>query len=462
MLTPPVFKETPDQIKAQDLLTSDATHIALGGGGRSGKTFKFVRSLILRSQLAPGSRHAMFRFRANAIDRSVVQDTFPKVMKTCFPKGFYNPKNWTKSPNVFYRFHNESEIWFAGLDDKDRVEAVLGQEFATLYYNECSQIPWASVALAKSRLAQKCVVPAGKNTSERLLTLKCYYDFNPPSKRHWTYRYFIERLDPETRKLLNDPMDINFMLMNPEGNMENLSPEYLAILNDLPLKSRKRFLLGLFADDDDGALWTDELFHQNRVLATVNKPLPKWIRIVIAVDPSGCSGEEDYRSDEVGIAVVALGTDGCGYVLEDLSGRYGPAEWGELVNKTYERHGADRIVAEKNYGGAMVENTILAINPKLPVTMVNATRGKVVRAEPISALYDKELIYHVGYFPELEDQLCDFTVVGYQGMKSPDRADAVIWGITELFPGIAEKAVDDQWTPPNVKTRKRSSGRYGE
>lgn len=455
------FKPTADQLKATDLLASKSTHIALGGGSRSGKTFWLVRAVIMRALMAPGSRHAIFRFRANSLNASVVEDTFPKVMKTCFPAGFYNPNCWTKSPNLFYEFPNGSQIWFGGLDDKERVEKILGQEFVTLYFNECSQIPYNSVNTALTRLAQKVMVPADKKkgTLERELLPKAYYDFNPPSKRHWTYQLFVDHKNPESRQPVNDPFDYSFMFMNPDGNKANLSPSYMSILNNLPERARKRFLLGQFADDSEGSLWTDELLEQQRFLPSQTNELPRFVRIIIAVDPSGCSGDEDYRSDEVGIVVVGLSAHGHAYLVEDLSGRYGPRDWARIVNSAYSRHEADKIVAEKNYGGEMVRSTIEAENPHLPVVLVTASRGKIVRAEPISQLYERGLIHHVGYFPEIEDQLCSFTVAGYQGMKSPDRADAVVWACTELFPGIAQKDSNTVWVPPNVISNPRTSSR---
>lgn len=448
------FTPTAAQLKALDLLASKSTHCALGGGARSGKTFWLIRAVILRAQLAPGSRHAVFRFRGNAVNAAIVEDTFPKVMKLCFPEGFYDLKGWTKSPNLYYEFGNGSQVWFAGLDDKERVEKILGMEFVTLYFNECSQIPWGSVVTAKTRLAQKVMVPKGNGTLEREMAPKCYYDFNPPSKRHWTYLQFVEKKQPENKQPVIDPFDYGFQFMNPESNLANLSSKFIQQLESLPPKARERFLMGKFADDSEGALWTDELIHQNR-----RSDHPPFIRIIIAVDPSGCSGEEDFRSDEVGITVWGLGTDGHGYLLEDLSGRFSPNQWARIVNNAYERHAADKVVAERNYGGEMVKAVLQAENPELPVGLVTATRGKVVRAEPVSALYEAGKIHHCGYFPELEDQLCSFTMAGYQGMKSPDRADSGVWGVTELFPGIAAKA-EGVWRPPSIITRKRSASRY--
>ena len=439
------FQFTPAQERGMDMLISDAMYCALGGGARSGKTFELVYAVLVRALKEPDSRHAIFRFRFNAIKASVIFDTLPKVLKLCFPElpplsGMLNKTEW------FLTLPNGSEVWFGGLDDKERTEKILGQEFATIYFNECSQIPWNSVVLALTRLAQKT----------ESLKLKAYFDFNPPAKTHWTYKLFVEKKDPITNQPVPNPFNYGFYLINPYDNKENLDPQYLSMLEGLPEKARNRFLLGKFADDSDGALWTQELLSQNRRLG---QELPEWLRVVIAVDPSGCSGPEDTRSDEIGISVCALGTDNHGYLLEDLSGRYGPEEWGQIVVEALKRHRADRIVGEKNYGGDMIRAIIHAVDPDAPYKDVSATRGKVVRAEPIAALYEQNKIHHIGHFPELEDQLCGMTLAGYVGIKSPDRADSAIWGFTELFPQMTAKA-EKAWRPPNVKVQSRSASRF--
>ncbi len=447
------FKLTDKQLRAMDMLGSDATHCALGGGSRSGKTFLLVRAVLIRAIGAPESRHAIFRYRFNAIKSAIVYDTLPKVLKLCFPDlpsvdTMLNKTDW------FLTLPNGSEIWFGGLDDKERTEKILGNEYVTMYFNECSQIPWQSIVLAQTRLAQKIFV---KGTN-RPLRLKFYYDFNPPSKKHWTYLRFIDRKDPITKQPEVYQANFGFYLLNPADNKENLSEEYMRILEALPEKARNRFLFGKFADDDEGALWTEETLALNRRLGQEGS-LPNWLRVVIAVDPSGTKGDEDLRSDEIGIIVGALGTDGHGYVIEDLSGRYAPEEWADVVASAYERHMADRIVAEGNYGGDMVRAVIQAKDETLPFTQVTATRGKVVRAEPISSLYDQGMIHHVGYFPELEDQMCAMTVSGYMGLKSPDRADANVWLWTELFPKLTRKEESVNTALPKVKSTPRGSSR---
>ena len=446
------FKHTQQQLKALDVLSSDASDCGLGGGSRSGKTFLLCYAVATRALMFPNSRHAILRFRQNAIIKAVVRDTFPKMMALCYP-GVYYEKDLNKT-DWFWKAPNGSEVWFGGLDDKERVENILGNEYCTIYFNECSQIPWQSVKLALTRLAQK--VPGCK--------LKSYYDFNPPSKRHWTYRYFIERASPDTGKPLLSPMSVAFLFMNPLDNQENLDPAYLQRLDEMPEKERKRFFLGQFADEDNDALWTDELLDAHRTLDA--KDLPDMARLVIAVDPSGASDDDpDTRSDEIGIIVAGLGVDGRGYLLEDLSGKYGPSTWSKIVGDAFQRHGADAVVAESNFGGAMVKYTIEAGNhsgENINIKLVNASRGKVVRAEPIAALYARGKISHVGYYPEAEDQLCSFYPDGYKGMRSPDRGDAVVWAFTELFPGMTKDLGSRAgWRPPEVRANSNNASAYG-
>ena len=441
------FSLTVAQDKARDVLISDAVHCCLGGGSRSGKTFLLLRMLLVRALKEPLSRHAIFRFRFNSIKASIIYDTLPRVISTCFPElpsvnEMLNKTDW------FMTLPNESEVWFGGLDDKERTEKILGQEYATIYFNEVSQIPWASRVLAISRLAQKTK-----------LSLKAYYDLNPAAKTHWSYRLFIEKRDPLSKNPLRRPENYAYYQINPIDNITNIAPEYMAELEDLPEMARRRFLYGEFADYSDGALWTEELLAQNRKLVGDDVVLPDMLRITVNVDPSGSSGEEDKRSDEIGITVTGLGIDGHGYLLADLSGRYKPEKWGQIARDAFLNYNADRVVGEQNYGGDMVRAVIQAGEEHIPVELVNATRGKVVRAEPIAALYEQNKIHHVGYFPELEDQLCAMLQSGYQGLKSPDRADSMIWGFTNLFPGMTRKKADENWRTPNVVTRERSASK---
>lgn len=421
------FRFTARQEQAQALLAGPATHILLYGGSRSGKTFLLVRAVIVRALKAPGSWHAILRFRFNHLSASIIHGTFPQVMRLCFPQVEYHldKKDW------FVRLPNESMIWFGGLDEKERTEKILGQEYATVYLNECSQISLTARNMAVTRLAQR-IMQRVDGVGERPLKPRMYYDCNPPSKGHWTYQIFLAKRDPTTGQPLKDPEDYACLQMNPQDN-EHLPPEYLRTIESLPAHMRRRFLDGEFAEANPNALWTEETLERYRVISA---SLPDMQRIVIGVDPSGSGDEDAVDHDEIGIVVVGLGTDGIGYVLEDCSIRASPAAWGRVVATAFERHAADIVVAEVNFGGAMVEHVIQTARPRTPFKAVTASRGKVVRAEPIAALCEQGRIRLVGEFRVLEQELLEFSTLGYLGEGSPNRADAMIWACHELFPGV--------------------------
>lgn len=396
----------------------------LRGGARSGKTFLLVRAICQRALNAPASRHAIWRFRFNHAKASIWQETLPKVMKLCFPAVALR----TNETDLVATFPNRSQIVLGGLDDKARVEKVLGQEYATLYFNESSQIPWASVETAMSRLAQNVELdPAiAKATGRTHLALKAYFDCNPPSKLHWSYELFRAHVKPGTKEALADPADYAEMLVNPADNRANLPEKYFGILANMSEAKRLRFERGEWATEINGALWSVEGIDRTRVAAP-----PEMQRIVVAVDPSGTKG--DGAGDDIGIVVAGMGIDGRGYVLADRTCQLSPDGWGRRAVSAYHEFEADRIVGERNFGGAMVEFVVKTADKNAAFKEVTASRGKVVRAEPISALYEQGLISHVGSLPDLEDQMANMTAAGYVGEGSPDRADALVWALTELF-----------------------------
>lgn len=428
------MKFTAKQEEAQRILAGPSTHIMLFGGSRSGKTFLLVRNVVFRALKAPKSRHAILRFRFNHVKNSVIHDTFPKVMELAFPGVEYklDKTDW------FVEFPNGSQIWFGGLDDKERTEKILGQEYATIYLNECSQIPQASRETAVTRLAQK-VDQAIDGRPPQPLKPRMYYDCNPPTKAHWSYRLFVEKRNLETREPLKNPDDYASFQINPESNAENLSAGYLDTLNGLSARNRKRFLEGVFGDATPNQLFNQDTIEKWRV---IDGKVPDMVRIVVGVDPSGSGDVDNADNDAIGICVVGLGTDGNGYLLEDCTVKAGPATWSKVATDAYDRHKADVIVGEQNYGGEMVRFTVQTAKPRVPYKKVTATRGKAVRAEPFSALYEQGKVRHVGNFPELEDELAAFSTVGYMSDGSPNRADALIWALAELFPGMVNKQRD--------------------
>ena len=419
------FKLTAKQYEAIRCLGSDSMHCLLWGGSRSTKTFTALRAIAIRCAKARRSRHAVLRFRFNHCKTSIVHDTWPKMMRLCFPEIPYtlDKTDW------FARFPNGSEVWFGGLDDKDRTEKILGNEYASVFLNECSQIGYAARNLSLTRLAQKCPLDSGDGD----LKLKAYYDCNPPGKGHWIYKLFFELREPET-KFNVGRADYAQLQMNPVDNEENLPVDYLDSLRKLPPRMRLRFYEGAFLEEVSGALWTLETIEKWRT-----ETIPDMQRIIVAIDPSGADDTDNASNDDIGIIVAGLGIDGNAYVLEDLTCKASPKVWGNLATTAFDRHKADLIVAETNYGGAMVKYVIQTQRPRTPFKMLTASRGKVVRAEPISALTETGKIRFAGTFPNLEEELCAFSTAGYTGEESPNRADAFVWAMSELFPGIVKE-----------------------
>lgn len=182
-------------------------------------------------------------------------------------------------------------------------------------------------------------------------------------------------------------------------------------------------LFGELLDDVPGALWNRAMLDESRV-----KQAPELRRVVVAVDPAVTSGED---SDETGIVVVGEGERGHVYVLADRSCKLSPDGWARRTVAAYDEFEAEHVVAEANQGGDLVAQTLRTVRAYLPVTLVHATRGKRVRAEPVAALSEQGRLHLVGTFPELEDQLCTFAPD--LGGKSPDRVDAMVWGVTALL-----------------------------
>ena len=407
---PTAFRYTPAQRRALVAASGAAANLLVYGGSRSGKTFALACALVVRALKSPGSRHAIIRRHYNTVHASIGLDTLPKVMKLRFPGVDYE---YRRTDGIF-RFANTSEIHLIGLDDELRAEKILGQEFSTLYFNECSELEYKSVQMALTRLAQNS--PGIVN--------KAFYDCNPPGRRHWTYRVFIEKVDPVDRTALRRPESYQALRINPDDNRENLPASYLAeTLANLPERQKRRFLLGEWSDDTEGALWTEEMIDRERVLRAPDD----LARIVIGVDPAVTSNS---TSDHTGIVAAAIGPDGRYYILKDASCRTSPLEWAKLVTELYHELDADLVVGEVNNGGDLIESLLRQFSPDIAFHAVRASRGKILRAEPAAALYERRKVCHVGRFPDLEEQMLSYSPL--HSANSPDRLDALVWVLAEL------------------------------
>lgn len=441
----PEYKPQPKHLEIEDQLKQGRRHNMLVGGSRSGKTFLAVKHVLRRALIADGGRHAIFRLRGNAVKRSIWLDTLPKVQRLCYPGLKVRPHTL----DGYIETPNGSEVWIGGLDDKERAEKILGQEYATIFGNECSQIPYSSILIARTRLAQVVYDRRGRQLIQQEIL-----DLNPVGKSHYSYREHILGINPENRRRIEDweadgAGEWYYSFLQPQDNAANLDPRYIESLSRAPERYRRRFYEGQYVEDVEGALWTMEGLDHARCEA-IDVP-PSLDRVVVGVDPSGTDGDEDKRSDDVGIVVAGrsgTGDSSTAYLLADYTCNEPPEKWGRIAVQAFREYGADRIVAEANFGGEMVKFVIDTAARSMgvvlpPVELIKASRGKAIRAEPVSVLmghlYNSEWIgdrvRHAGEFIALEEEMLNFSVYGYLGPKSPNRADAYVFAMTDLMLG---------------------------
>lgn len=243
------------------------------------------------------------------------------------------------------------------------------------------------------------------------------------------------------RQLVKNPR-VRVVNGSTHENAANLSPRFFEEVIAPLEKTRlgRQEVYGQLLEDVEGALWTRAMIDA----ACVERPLPQMKRVVVAIDPAVTATEQ---SDETGIVVAGVGIDDHAYVLADESGRYTPDVWAQKAVRLYHEHHADRVVAEVNNGGDLVEFTLRSAGRHVAFKSLHASRGKRTRAEPVSALYEQGKVHHVKSFSEMEDQCCTWDANGSD--KSPDRMDALVWALTELMlertTAVATIAADTSW-----------------
>jgi PBSX family phage terminase large subunit len=415
-----MINKTDKQIEAINLIKSNTTTL-LEGGSRSGKTFIAIYAIFARALQYPGTWHVCARLRLNHARSSLWNKTIPDVARAL---GIYEKVEFNKSELI--ATVNDSKIIIAGLDDKERTEKILGNEYATIYINEASQVGFDAYEVLTTRLNPPKNVPA-----------RYIIDYNPPSQNHWGYKIFHDRKFPDGRPVPAN--DYAVIKMNPKDNIQNLSTGYISALENLSGTKRKRFIEGEYGVEE-GALW-------NRDWIKYEKQPDTLLRVVVGVDPSG-----SVDGDEVGIIVVGIDRAHNVYVIADYSMNGTPNEWSAEVLAAYDRYQADVIAAEKNFGGDMVEAVINQMGRKSAnVKLVTASRGKAVRAEPVAAMYQRGEVLHSRPFTALEDELCTWRP---DSDDSPNRLDALVWAVTELLEGgyfsVKQTEVEFNDTPDSM------------
>lgn len=419
------FKQTQKQ-KEHFNLISNHRYVMAYGGGRSGKTINTLVWMIMRANFFAGARQVVVRSTLKTCRETIFDLSFREALRMVSPN-LYEKIEFNKT-DLTATFHNGSVILFVGVDE-NRLENILGQEFCTIYINECSQIhSYNIVAQLMTRLSQK--VTNGKRLKKEKQTapMRMLFDMNPPSKSHWSYKAFIELVNPTDRTPWDKPDEWAAILMNPLDNAQNLPADYIDNLNkSLDAKTRARMIDGQFSTEVENALFKPEWIAKNRVHTVDIASLRK---IVVAVDPAVTSGAS---SDETGIVVAGIDENDHIYVLADRSLKGTPDQWARAVAQAYDDYSADVVIAEVNQGGDLVKSNLRLANGFMKIETVHASRGKIIRAEPVSALYETNRVSHVGHFQRLEEQLESFSA-DYNRTKqgSPDRLDALVYACTAL------------------------------
>lgn len=387
------------------LLEQDKRYRGVWGGRGSGKSHFFAEAVIERCILEPGLRVVCLREVQKTLKESAKRLLEDKIQRLGVGHMFDVQADCIKTPG-------NGIIIFQGLQDHT------AESIKSL---EGFRIAWVEEAQTISERSLELLRPTMRSGSE------LWFSWNPRNAS-----------DP-VDKLLRGPVQPERSIVIRANFTDN--PFF-----PLELEEERRFdeknnrdryghiWLGEYEPAAIGAIWDRLTLHQTR-----REKAPTLERIVVSVDPATTS---EPGSDEHGITVGGLGEDQHGYLIDDVSMKGTPRQWAERAIAAYDRYEADYIVAEKNQGGEMVENTIKSVRPDVPVKLVHASRGKHVRAEPIAALYSLGRIHHVGTFDKLEDQMCLFTSAGYEGAGSPDRADSLVWLFSELFPSMTTRQAD--------------------
>lgn len=428
------FQPIPLQQEAIDLVKStNATNLLFYGGGRSGKSIVICYIILMRALAASGSRHGIFRREGKAAKDTLFKVAWEKMIDLAYPGMKSNPKACSiNKEDMTYEFSNGSIIAFFGFDDNNR-DRILGQEFNTIWMNECSEFEYDDYETLSTRLSGVTAKDSGSGNLKPLMML----DLNPDLDTHFTYKLWVQGLDPSRNVPLDDPADYASLQMNLLEDASHIDAGYLKRAKQRSDEKVQRFVKGYWRSEREYSMFKPSIVNAHRVPVTASASIeerlaaiPELVRIGVNVDPAVSSHE---KSDEHGITVTGIDEAGMLYVLADYSLKGSPTDWANAVVAAYKDWRADFIVIEKNQGGDLVKEPLRHINPHLPIRLVHASRGKVIRAEPVSVLYADGMVKHVGEFPTLERQMYAFhSSFDRKKSGSPDRLDSLVWGITAL------------------------------
>ena len=384
--------------KAFKDLKGPSRYKAFYGGRGSAKSHSFATALLMRGGESP-LRILCAREVQLSIKDSVKQLLDDKINQ-------YGMASFYESLQSEIRGKNGTVFIFAGLGKMttDQIKSMEGIDIA-----------WVEEAQTISDKSLEILIPTIRKQKSEL-----WFSWNP---RHQS--------DPIDKRFRGEVTPVNSIIKKVNFPDNPFFPKELDEEREFDQKNNPEryghIWMGDYEPTAIGAIWDRATLHAHR-----RPDPPEMNRIVVAVDPA----ISEEGGDEHGIIVCGIGEDNRGYVLDDLSRHGSPKQWAEQTVAAYDKWSADAIVIEINQGGDMVRHTLESIRPGIRIIEVRATRGKHVRAEPISALYQLGRVSHAGTFDKLETQMCQVTSAGYQGDGSPDRVDAMVWAMTELFPKL--------------------------
>ena len=451
----PVIDFNEDQKAAYRLATSPdyKYHLFYGGGG-SGKSYLILTIIILRALIAPGSRHGIFRLTRNSCDTTLFSKTLYEVFDSILPGYLQRSDVDVSVSDLTVTLHNGSLLHFDGLDE-NRLKKIDGNEFQTVWLNECNEFSYSHVSRLVGRMRGIKLKEDGKPLRHKL-----FADCNPDSEADWECKAFRDGVNPADGDALPNHDKWVMMKLRPAANLHIVGEDYIDnMAASMSAADRKRYIDGDWASANPDALFNEAMFRDHRIPKAKIKRggserdrTPKETlkmlsdqgitvsRINVATDPAKTN---DAKSDLHGITVQGVATihnadegkdEEHVYVLADYSRRGTPDAICKKIVDAYHAWGASCIVIENNAAGLWLDST-LRTHTNLRPKFLNAnatTGGKQSRAEPVSAQYERGYVHHVGKLPELEQQMCEFGSAASK-RKSPDRMDAVVWGITELL-----------------------------
>ena len=401
----PIFEKTPKQVEANLLLQGDARHVLFRGGARSGKTALMFRAMMLRAEKVGKSRHLILRKHFAQVKQSVWYDTMPFVMDSCFT-GDKSAVRYDRS-DWFVTLPNKSEIWFGGLDDKERTDKILGKEYSTIFFNEISEMAYESVGIAWTRLAQK-----------NMLKKRCYYDCNPPKHGHWSEKLFIQHVDPlsDDNSPLENPEDFASIKVNPRDNAVNLDPSYIPqILEKLPPALRLRFLEGEYGSDDRDIVRPEWIVPSASLeLGTVNAKFS-------FVDPAYTEeARATANTCESAVITVGITPDGLIHDIEVLHGMFSYHELKNVCKSVYLRHGKAKnyiLGIEKVAAQVWLQEDLM--REGIPCLAIPPDGDKVRRTISVTDLLEQGRC-------RINDRALSAQLIGFPGGKLKDLVDAYV------------------------------------